>query len=159
VFPVVFETADAASPAAQAAMRLYFAELDERFPGGFDGAAALAEAPVSLNPPYGEFVLALLDGAVVACGGVQYVDDEVGEIKRMWVSDLARGRGLGKQMLAELERRVAASGRSRAVLDTNEVLAVAIAMYRSAGYQAIDRYNDNPYAHHWFAKNLDAAAR
>jgi hypothetical protein len=42
------------------------------------------------------------------------------------------------------------------VLDTNEVLTEAVAMYERNGYVAIERYNDNPYAHHWFAKRLSA---
>lgn len=40
------------------------------------------------------------------------------------------------------------------MLDTNESLVEAIAMYERAGYQQIERYSDNPYAHHWFAKDL-----
>ena len=40
------------------------------------------------------------------------------------------------------------------VLDTNSVLLEAIAMYGRSGYQAIERYNDNPYARHWFRKQL-----
>jgi GNAT superfamily N-acetyltransferase len=151
---LVFVTVGAASDAAQAAMRRYFAELDTRFADGFDGAAALVEAPSAMDPPRGCFVLALVDGATVACGGVQFVDEHTGEIKRMWVDPLARGRGLGRQMLATLERVVADSGRRRAILDTNSVLAEAIAMYGAAGYHPIDRYNDNPYAHHWFEKWL-----
>ena len=43
----------------------------------------------------------------------------------------------------------------RVVLDTNETLDEAIAMYERAGYARIDRYNDNPYAHHWFGKSVD----
>jgi GNAT superfamily N-acetyltransferase len=155
----VFVTVDASSIEAQEAMRHYFSELDLRFRHGFDGEAALAEAPDTLNPPHGCFVLAVADGATVACGGVHFVDDTTGEIKRMWVSASARGRGLGKRMLAELEQLVTASGRMQAILDTNEVLAEAIAMYGSAGYHPIERYNENPYAHHWFAKQVAPAAR
>lgn len=40
------------------------------------------------------------------------------------------------------------------MLDTNETLVEAIAMYERAGYTPIERYNDNPYAHHWFTKHL-----
>ena len=150
----MFVTVAAASDAAQTAMGRYFAELDERFPGGFDGAAALAEAPGAMDPPRGCFVLALVDGATVACGGVQFVDEHTGEIKRMWVDPRARGRGLGRRMLETLEGVVADSGRCRAILDTNQVLAEAIAMYGAAGYRPIERYNDNPYAHLWFEKRL-----
>jgi ribosomal protein S18 acetylase RimI-like enzyme len=72
----------------------------------------------------------------------------------MWVASSARGLGVGRRLLAELERRAADHG-SRAVrLDTNATLTEAIAMYRSAGYNEIDAFNDEPYAHHWFEKQL-----
>ena len=53
-----------------------------------------------------------------------------------------------------LEAVARTRGRTRVVLDTNEALTEAIAMYERAGYQSIERYSDNPYAHHWFAKHL-----
>lgn len=55
-----------------------------------------------------------------------------------------------------LEEQIAASGRSRVVLDTNVSLVEAIAMYQSCGYRFIDRYNDNPHADLWFETNVDA---
>ncbi len=39
-------------------------------------------------------------------------------------------------------------------LDTNATLGTAIAMYESAGYRAIERYNDNPFAQCWFEKPI-----
>jgi len=42
-------------------------------------------------------------------------------------------------------------------LETNESLAEAIALYRSAGYAEVEPFNDEPYAHHWFEKRLELA--
>ena len=70
----------------------------------------------------------------------------------MWVDDNCRGIGLGKRLLGHLEGEAESSGRTRVVLDTNECLTEAISMYRALGYVAIERYNDNPYVHHWFEK-------
>ena len=39
-------------------------------------------------------------------------------------------------------------------LDTNRALTEAHALYRSEGYREIARFNDNPYADHWFEKRL-----
>jgi hypothetical protein len=39
-------------------------------------------------------------------------------------------------------------------LDTNRTLTEAIALYRSAGYREVEPFNDEPYAHHWFEKDL-----
>jgi ribosomal protein S18 acetylase RimI-like enzyme len=75
----------------------------------------------------------------------------------MWVASSARGMGVGRRLLTELERQATARG-SRAVrLDTNRTLTEAIAMYRSSGYEEIDAFNDERYAHHWFEKQLDDA--
>jgi GNAT superfamily N-acetyltransferase len=152
---VTFDDVDPTGPAATAAMEAYFAELDARFPGGFDPAGALGRHAKPMGPPHGAFVVARApDGAVVSCGGVQRIDHDTAEIKRMWVDPSWRGHGLGRRMLAELELRASRLGHARVVLDTNAVLTEALAMYGAAGYQPTDRYNDNPYAQHWFAKSL-----
>jgi hypothetical protein len=41
-------------------------------------------------------------------------------------------------------------------LETNKALTEAISLYRSAGYREVDAFNDEPYAHHWFEKQLGA---
>jgi GNAT superfamily N-acetyltransferase len=151
---VRFAVVDAGSDEAQWAMSEYFAELDARFPTGFDAGDGLAEARISLNPPRGVFVLAYSADQPVGCGGVNFLDGDQAEIKRMWVSERARGRGVAKRLLARLEDEVRAAGRHTVVLDTNRTLTPAMAMYESAGYVDIDRYNDNPYAQRWFGKSL-----
>jgi GNAT superfamily N-acetyltransferase len=104
--------------------------------------------------PGGAFLLARIDGDVAACGGLQRHDVTTGEVKRMWVAPAWRGTGLGRRMLAELERHAAELGYERVVLDTNGTLDEALALYGSAGYEPTARYNDNPYAQHWFTKHL-----
>jgi DNA-binding MarR family transcriptional regulator/GNAT superfamily N-acetyltransferase len=139
------------SSPARAAMSAYFAELDERFPGGFDPGP---QDPDDYRPPRGRFVVALCEGDVVACGAVQSLSPEVAEIKRMWVDAALRGRGLAGRMLRHLEALAAADKHTVVRLDTNPTLTDAISMYRRAGYTEIERYNDNPYAGHWFEKAL-----
>lgn len=141
------------APEAVAAVTAYFTELAARFPEGFDpGDAATADA-ASMAAPTGVFLVACADGEPVACGGVQRLDADTGEIKRMWVHPDLRGAGLGARMLRLLEEEVARLGHRRVRLDTNSSLTEAIAMYAAAGYRPIERYNDNPYARHWFEKD------
>jgi GNAT superfamily N-acetyltransferase len=136
-------------------MSAYFDELDERFDGGFDpGDALTADAP-RFDPPDGTFVLVVSDEEVVGCGGVQTLEPGIGEIKRMWIAPRFRGLGLAGRLLGDLEERTREIGHNIVRLDTNSVLVEAVAMYGSAGYRAIDRYCDNPYAHHWFEKSLE----
>lgn len=151
---VVLRVVDAGGAEAVAAMRTYFTELDERFDGGFEIGTALDDAVDGMNPPTGRFVVADQGGRVVGCGGLTLIDASTAEIKRMWVDASVRGIGLGKRLLLRLERDAAELGATRVLLDTNRVLTQAISMYTRAGYQPTERYNDNPYAHHWFTKHL-----
>jgi len=72
----------------------------------------------------------------------------------MWVARRARGRGLGRRLLGELEHHARERGAVAVRLDTNRALAEAIALYRSAGYVEVERFNDDPYAEAWFEKPL-----
>lgn len=132
-------------PVARAAADRSFAELDRRFPTGFDPGEPDHE---------GRFLLATSAGEPVAYGGVRALPDGAAEVKRMWVDDAWRGAGLGARMLRELEALAARLGHDRVVLDTNGTLVEAIALYERAGYSPVPRYNDNPYAQAWFAKDL-----
>ena len=151
---------DPAGADAQTAMAAYFAELDERFPGGFDAGDALRDALGAFSPPNGVFLLAHghgpaePDAFVAGCGGVQLLAPDTAEVKRMWVAPVARGHGLGRRLLEALEQQAAELGARRVLLDTNSTLVEAVAMYERAGYHTIERYNDNPYAEHFFAKAL-----
>jgi DNA-binding MarR family transcriptional regulator/predicted N-acetyltransferase YhbS len=143
-----------ADPEAVEAVGRYVAELDERFPDGFDPGDASGADTASMSAPAGTFVVATSDGEPVACGGVQRIGDRVGEIKRMWVHRDWRGAGLGSRMLRHLEDEARRLGHHRIHLDTNGTLVEAIAMYERAGYTRVERYNDNPYAQAWFVKDL-----
>ena len=72
----------------------------------------------------------------------------------MWVAGSARGLGVGRRILAELERHARRQGATVVRLETNQQLTEAIRLYRSAGYTEVPAFNDEPYAHHWFEKRL-----
>ncbi len=155
--PVTFDRVDPAGADAQRSMRAYFAELDERFPTGFaDTDEALAEAADLFREPAGSFVVMYAADEPIGCAGLQRIDASTAEIKRMWVASAQRGRGLGRRLLDHVEQVAAELGYERIVLDTNDVLTEAIALYEQAGYGSIERYNDNPYAKRWFAKTLSS---
>ena len=145
----------ARGPVARACLDHYFGELAARFPEGFerqtDGAAALDD----YRPPAGEFLVAQIAGEPVGCGALRLLSPQVGEIKRMWVAPQARGRGVARTLLAALERAARERHLRTVRLDTHSSLAEALQLYRTSGYHEIPRFNDNPYAHHWFEKTLD----
>ncbi len=133
----------------------YFAELGVRFPEGFDPGRTVAAPGAELVPPHGAFLVARLDGRPVGCGAVRRLDARTAEIKRMWIDPAARGRGVGRRLLAALEDVARSLGCATVRLDTSAHLTEAIALYRSAGYVEIPAYNDNVYAAHWLEKPLD----
>ena len=144
---------DPASADAKWCIGHYFAELRERFEQPFDPVRNPAEA-ADLVPPSGAFLVARFSGQPAGCGALLTIRPGVGEVKRMWVDRPHRGLGIGSRLLDALEERAIALGHGTVLLDTNRSLDEAKAMYGSRGYVETTRYNDNPYADHWFGKRL-----
>jgi GNAT superfamily N-acetyltransferase len=89
-------------------------------------------------------VLVLDDGVPIGMGGWRrYGNDGVGELKRMYVRESARGRGVARLLLAHLERTAAEAGIRRLVLETGVAQPEAIALYRSSGYTDVE-----PFGHY-----------
>src|SRR5271168_373344 len=133
-------------------LETYYQELAERFEGGYDPATALPLGPDNLVSPTGCFIVAYLDGAPIGCGALKVKEATIGQIERMWVAAGARGLGVGRRMLMALEEHAGQFGLSVLRLDTNKALKEALNLYRTSGYQEVARFNDEPYAHHWFEK-------
>lgn len=138
------------SPVADELLGEYFTSREL----GMPGYRTFRPEPALFEPPAGVFLVAELDGAPVGCGGVRMIAPGRGEIKHLWMRPAARGSGLGRALLLELESRAAALGATEVVLDTNERLEAAQSLYRSSGYVDVEPYNDNPNATHWFRKEL-----
>ena len=120
------------------------------FPGG-TYQPSTPDAAV-FTPPSGEFIIVDVDGAPAGCGGVRDLGDGRWEVKHLWMRPSVRGGGHGRALLAELEQRAVAAGASELVLDTNDSLVAAGALYDSAGFERIEAYNDNPNATAWYRK-------
>lgn len=149
---ISLEPAD--SEDARWCLRQYYAELARRFEGGFDTDLGNAAGDAGMKPPHGFFLIARQNGEPVGCGALKSLEPGVGEIKRVWIADEVRGLGLASRILSQLEALAVEASLPTLRLDTNRALTEAHALYRKLGYREIDRYNDNPYAHHWFEKRL-----
>jgi DNA-binding MarR family transcriptional regulator/GNAT superfamily N-acetyltransferase len=147
---------DPEHPHARHCLEAYAAELDRRFPGGFDPARSISADAPELRPPAGLVLVATLLSEPVGCGALKFHEGEPTELKRMWVARSARGLGVGRRLLTELEARAAARSCPVVRLETNGTLTEAIALYRSAGYVEVAPFSDEPYAQHWFEKRLRA---
>jgi DNA-binding MarR family transcriptional regulator/GNAT superfamily N-acetyltransferase len=145
---------DPRGEAARFCLGSYYAELDRRFDTGFDPERAISTTADELTEPAGLLLVARLDGEPVGCGALKLQGDPPFYIKRMWVAPAARGLGVGRRLLAELERHARERGARVVYLETNRTLSEATALYRSSGYVEVEPFNDEPYAHHWFEKRL-----
>ena len=102
-----------------------------------------------LKSPNVSFVVALRDGVAEGCGALKRFDDATGELKRIFVSDAARGLGLGRRIMARLEAMAAEDGLKRLYLETGPLNTEAVAMYRRLGYAECGPFADytaNPYS-------------
>ena len=145
---------DPEHPDARRCLRAYVAELNRRSDIPFDPSNGSTAEPHEVRAPAGAFVVAYLNGEPIGCGAVKHRPGGPSDIKRMWVAESARGLGLGRRLLTTLEQLARDSGASVVQLETNDALVEAIALYRSAGYEEVPAFNDEPFAHHWFAKAL-----
>ncbi len=85
-------------------------------------------------------VLAYDGSKAVACGAFKPLSGERVEIKRMYVAEEVRGKGIAGQILQELERWAKSLSYKRCVLETGKRQPDAIALYRRHGYQMIPNY-------------------
>lgn len=145
---------DPLHPDAQRCLTAYFTELERRSNTQLEPATIASAKPDEMRAPRGVMLVAYLRGGAIGCGAVKLHGREPCEIKRMWVDDAARGLGLGRRLLRELESAAREAGAKLAHIETNHTLTEAIALYRSVGYVEVAPFNDEPFADHWFEKNL-----
>jgi len=117
----------------------YMALVRGRLPG-FEPTETIFATPEAFTGPGTAWLVGYEDGVI--------------EIKRMFVSATARGRGHGRTLLAELERLAAGAGGTRVRLFTTEVLVEARALYESAGYRAVSTVPDGDRTDIWLEKPL-----
>jgi DNA-binding MarR family transcriptional regulator/GNAT superfamily N-acetyltransferase len=146
------------SPDARYCIGQYFAEIGERFDAGFDPLQSSSPDVAEFTLPNGLFLVARLRERPVGCGALRFKPGEPADLKRMWIDRDVRGCGLGRRILRELERLAAEHGATAVRLETNRNLPEAVGLYRASGYDEVEPFNDEHYAHHWFLKQLAPAA-
>jgi len=114
------------------------AEMRELYEGEAD-IGPTREAAMFVEPD-GVFLVVREEGRAVACGGVCRFDETRAELKRMYVVPEARGRGLGRRLLVELEAEARRLGYAGIVLETGDRQTEALGLYASAGYERIPCY-------------------
>ena len=98
--------------------------------------------------PEVHFFVARMEGEAVGCGGFALFDGDA-EVKRMYVIETARGRGIAGAVLARIEEEARATGATLLRLETGDLQHAAIALYRRAGFEKcapFGPYRDKPEA-------------
>ena len=157
--PIVISVASPTSAEAQVVSTRYYADLVGRYhrrPATheevLDAEAGYPDG--DLVAPTGILLLARQGLAVLGCAGMRVGPEAIGEVTRVFVESTARGRGLGRLLMEELERNSLEMGIRTLRLDTRSDLIEARGLYASLGFVEGRAHNADPYATHWFRKEL-----
>jgi len=85
-------------------------------------------------------VIAYMDDKPVGCGCFKKFDDSSVEVKRMFVADEYRGKGIGAAILNELEKWAAELGNKTVVLEMGNKQPEAAVLYKKQGFAVIPNY-------------------
>lgn len=91
--------------------------------------------------PHIRFYVARLDGTLAGCGGVAFLDG-FAEVKRMYVREAVRGRGVAQAVLDRLQADARAAAYTTLRLETGDRQVVAMKMYERAGFRRCQAFGD-----------------
>ena len=131
-------------------------ELQAEYVTRYGGPDETPVDPADFTPPGGSFLVLRVDGEPVGCVGLRRRDPDTVEMKRLFVRQAWRGRGLARSLLARAEDEARDLGYRRLVLETGAAQPEAIALYESAGYEPIPgfgHYRESPM-NRCFARDL-----
>jgi putative acetyltransferase len=115
------------------------AELEAALDANYTADQRHGLALEQLFEPHIRFFIARLDGEAVGCGGVALFDDYA-EVKRMYSHEAARGRGIGKSLLAHIEAQARAVRVPLLRLETGPYQTAAIRLYESCGFRPCEKF-------------------
>lgn len=158
---VTLREAPVDAPESHALLEEYFSLREIGFAHLDHPYAITFPDPALFVPPAGVFLVVQDEAGVdVGCGGIRRIADGASgtryEVKHLYLRPETRGRGWGRLLLEDLERRARDWGAMELVLDTHHTLEAAGGLYAASGFESIPAYNDNPNATRWYAKSLAA---
>ncbi|MFF1441858.1 GNAT family N-acetyltransferase [Streptomyces sp. NPDC058295] len=151
------------APVARALWRAYYTEVSDRYYLLHEGRRTdpvelereiAAHTGAELAPPGGRLLVGRYDGEPAGTAGVRLRDADTAELTRVFVRAELRGRGGAALLVRGAEDAARALGATRMILDTRGDLVEARALYARLGYAETAPHNADPYAEHWFGKQL-----
>lgn len=102
--------------------------------------------PGKYSPPDGRIYIANIGGEPVGCIALRKIGDGICEMKRLYLKDVARGHGLGKELIEKVIADAREIGYAKMRLDTYPPkMGKAVSLYESHGFGKIEPYYDNPH--------------
>ena len=106
----------------------------------------LTGLPGEYSPPSGRLVLAFEDGKLAGCVALRKIDNDICEMKRLYMRPEFRARGIGRRLATKIIEEAPEIGYLTMRLDTAPSMKEAISLYRSLGFKEIEQYRSNPIA-------------
>lgn len=132
------------TPYGSPVARLLCEEIQDEYVRRYGSGDETALGDGDFDPPNGDFFVAYgEDGEPAGCGGWRGHGAGDAEMKRVYVREHLRRRGLARLIVAAVEASAAEAGRSRVILETGPLQPEAIAMYRELGYEKV-----TPFGHY-----------
>ncbi len=132
---------DPRDPGATALLKQSHALMEELFPPEDNFFLDIDDLCV----PEISFFVARKDGQVLGTGALAD-KGTYGEVKSMFVTPDARGKGVGEALLAQIEATARQKGLAALKLETGNVLHAAHRLYQRAGFSVCGRFGDYPEA-------------
>jgi GNAT superfamily N-acetyltransferase len=93
-------------------------------------------------PPNGHLLLASINKNICGISCIKSIDEEIGEIKRMYVDPSFRNIGAGRAILKSLLHAAKKTGYKKVRLDSPKFMEAAHSLYRSFGFKEIPVYEE-----------------
>ncbi|TFC27600.1 GNAT family N-acetyltransferase [Cryobacterium sp. TMT2-18-3] len=157
--PILVFATSPTSAEAKVVSHRYYEDIVSRYHGRPASRQETLDAQAGypsddLVAPLGILLLARQGATVLGCAGMRLRPCDIGEVTRVFVEPAARGLGVGRLLMKELERESRELGLDALQLDTRTDLVEARSLYASLGYIEGAPHNTDPYANHWFRKEL-----
>lgn len=116
------------------------AQLDQDLLRRYDASEIHGIDAEAFEREGGYLVVCRVDGRAVGCGAFRPLGEGVAEIKRMYVREEARRRGVAEAILSHLETVLRSRGFESMVLETGTRQHEAQSLYRKLGFFPIPRF-------------------